>query len=827
MLPQHAFLVLAALYGRQISAQPRLTFPLNAQLPAVAVVDEVFSFTFSANTFLSGSDIVYSLENGPSWLHLEGTTRTLTGKPSEEDIGAVDFGLVAADSTGSATSDSSLVVIQRSSVAIRQDVIAERLGQAGEFSAPATLLLQPQSPFRLFFGPEVFEGVDSSTQYYASSDNNTPLPAWLAFDPALVAFIGTTPPLLTPQSSPQSFALNLVASQIAGFSQAALGFQISVTNHVLAFLQPVQRIELVPGKEVSIPPLVNQLMLDDSQLDKSRMTSASSNQPEWLRFDSEDLSFSGLSPEDFEDTSFRLSVGDDQDNLASIEIQLLVADRKDNGTEELSLGTVTATIGDFFSYVFGNTSSNNLTQEIDVSWETPESWLTFTKANLTLHGTVPMDTDEGDLDVSLAVLEDGRITAIGILTIMLTFSDLARPSMSSSAEPTKPPIAPTATATSLGSTHDQAANERKRDLVLMIALPLLGLLVICLLALMLWRRRQNGRATLHTPAPPSPMRQSSRTFSSGNIVVPADPEMRSLSEAFFEQLPSSPPPRVDLPWPLPDRPRNKFLSIVDEHDRDSPETRSSWDGMLMEAHGPGNYGLDAGPNEGSPSPGVTSRLLESRQSSTSPTKRTNTPMTETLLTERSGSFTTPRRFNGRRSSGLGHGAGSQRATMRQVPLSPLSETARTANTPFNPTSGAWTTPNYKVLQPNTSFIVPASTRKTSLASSESKYAAPRSESSSEQASAFERRAASRLSLSSVYDDDEWMTEGSTTATQSSSQHSRHPTGGNSSASNNIFAGHEAARQWPLQPALPSEASQGVSLRSQISERSQGNSLRFI
>lgn len=830
MLPCYASLVLAALCGKHASAQPRLTFPIDAQLPAVAVANEIFSFAFSADTFSSQLEIDYTLGDAPSWLQLEGITRTLTGRPSNKDVGNATIQIIATDSTGTATLDTTLVVLERRTLHTRQDLFAKRISQAGRYSAPSTLLLYPHSVLHLVFGPDVFEGADDSVHFYASSGNNTPLPAWLAFDPVAVAIFGTTPPLLTPQSSPQSFAFILAASQIAGFSQSVYNFEISVTNHVLAFLQPTQTITVAAGQKVSIPPLLPQLYLDGSPLDSSKMTDTSSNQPEWLQLNSEDLSFFGVSPDNPVDTHFRLTVADDQNNVASMEIQLLMASQQNSDTAEVFLGTVNATIGKYFNHSLVNTSISSSSDTIDIDMGTAQSWLSFAQTNLTLQGSVSPDSGEGDFNVTFSLLEDGHVVEIEYLTIMLVSDDSATASANPSTTNPVSSTLPTSTIPAPGDSPNQESDDRTRNLVLMILLPILAFLVLCLAGFMLCRRSWARAGAQEATSSAPPMHQRSRNSSSGNIVVQAIPEAESLSEALFEPLPSSPPPRIDLPWPLRDRPRNKLLSTAEEHDQDSPETRSSWDDMLMEIDTPLNYGSDAGSSQQFASPSAASRLLSSSERSKSPLHGMSTILAERQLMKDSTSFATPRRFDGRQASGLGHGIGSQRMTLRQVPLSSLSKTPGLLSTSLNPyqQNKSSTTPNYNVLHPNTSFTIQGkSTRKLSLASSESRYAAPRSGSSSAQSSRPERRASSYRSSSSVYEDDAWMTEGSAGAAESSSQHSGHIIGGQSLASADIFAGREAARQWPLVPALPRAASQGVSLKSQVSGRSQGDSLRFL
>lgn len=105
----------AAIYGTVVVAIPTIAFPLNSQVPPVARISEPFSYTFSISTFSSTLPITYNLSNGPSWLSLGSSTRTLFGTPSIADAGmgavtGISINITASNSSGSITDYATLVI---------------------------------------------------------------------------------------------------------------------------------------------------------------------------------------------------------------------------------------------------------------------------------------------------------------------------------------------------------------------------------------------------------------------------------------------------------------------------------------------------------------------------------------------------------------------------------------------------------------------------------------------------------------------------------------------------------------------------------------------
>src|SRR5271156_3638912 len=135
MTPKHR-VVLLFLVGAIIPlvhAIPQLSFPVNAQVPPLAVAAQPFSFTFSPSTFSYDTpSISYSITNStPSWLTFDPSTRTFGGIPQSSDVGTFSFSLTANDTTGSAVGDVTFIVVQDDGVTTGRDVESQLEGFGG------------------------------------------------------------------------------------------------------------------------------------------------------------------------------------------------------------------------------------------------------------------------------------------------------------------------------------------------------------------------------------------------------------------------------------------------------------------------------------------------------------------------------------------------------------------------------------------------------------------------------------------------------------------------------------------------------------------------
>jgi hypothetical protein len=292
-------------YFRHLTdAIPVITYPLNSQVPPVARLSRPFSYTFSSSTFYSDLPMTYTLSSAPSWLSLESSTRTLSGTPTANDVGvgtvtAFDVELTASDKSGSVKINSTFVISRNPAPAVSIP-LSSQLSSLGGFSAPSTLLLRPSTPFEFKFQPGTFSenGSNTGLYYYAVTSANTPLPSWLTFDANTLSFSGRTPIYASLIHSPRTFGLQIIASDVEGFSGSSISFEIEVVIHTLAFIVQNMAINATAGANMSFSGISGNLELDGQPTDISSLASITAQTPPWLDFDNSTLEFSGQFPID-------------------------------------------------------------------------------------------------------------------------------------------------------------------------------------------------------------------------------------------------------------------------------------------------------------------------------------------------------------------------------------------------------------------------------------------------------------------------------------------------------------------------------------------------
>jgi axial budding pattern protein 2 len=153
-------------------AIPQLSFPINAQVPPLAVVGQPFSFTFSLSTFSYYTpSLTYSISNNtPSWLTFDASTGTFGGTPASGDVGNFTFNLTAKDTSGSAVDNVNFIVVQDDGVTIGEDVKSQ-LGGFGGVDGNGGIVLNNEKGFSWQFSQDTFktDGVSIQTYYAVSA----------------------------------------------------------------------------------------------------------------------------------------------------------------------------------------------------------------------------------------------------------------------------------------------------------------------------------------------------------------------------------------------------------------------------------------------------------------------------------------------------------------------------------------------------------------------------------------------------------------------------------------------------------------------------------
>jgi axial budding pattern protein 2 len=485
------------------NANPVISFPLNSQVPPVARVSIPFSFTFSSSTFSSPLTMSYTLSSGPSWLSLDGATRTLFGTPEVGDIGqdsttGVVVGLTATDATGSTTLNATLVV----SGSLGPTIVilpSAQLFSMGMFSAPSTLLYHPSTPFKFSFDPNTFGPLDHSStfSYYAVTADNTPLPSWILFDGSSLSFNGQTPDYQSLIQPPQIFTIQLIASDVQGFAGVSLFFEIEVGIHLLAFKDAHLALNGTAGEEFSYNELLGNIQLDGKEVARASITSVMAELPSWLAIDDSTLRLSGTIPVDGGSANFSIQITDIYGNIAktlvSINIPLVIFNAP--------LIDLSVAAGRLFSFDLGAYISNISDTTITVQFAPLVKWISFDTTSFLVTGQVPLFTDALIIVVSLHAASKSRHTLdsrsfnVMISPAVPTYSSSSSsPSFFSSraisAQTTA--LTPTATETgSLGATQPLHPKHVDKKMIMMILIPIGTIIsgVILVLVSCWWRRR--------------------------------------------------------------------------------------------------------------------------------------------------------------------------------------------------------------------------------------------------------------------------------------------------------------------------------------------------
>jgi axial budding pattern protein 2 len=571
-----------------VDADPSLDFPVNAQVPPVARTSQPYIFVFSVSTFTStDGPISYSLSGQPSWLQLISGTRTFSGMPGPEHAGSAAFDLVASDSSGSTTTSVTLVVIASSGPGNGQPVLPQ-LSKAGPTSGPAALLLRPLQNFAFSFETETFSNTTPNTEFYAVSANNTPLPNWVQFDSASLGFSGICPPLVSPTAMPQIYGIRLVASDVAGFSEASVEFQLIVGYHILTSIDVTQQIHITAEQKFASDHFRKTLTLDGQSVADSNLGSVTSNAPGWVDFDPGTISLIGIAPSAVKSTNVTIIVTDIYGDVLNIVVELIVA----LASSALFTDTIpdaNATAGQSFSYTVNASLLRDGNVELSADLGSSSTWLEFSTQNRTFHGTVPKNfharTETITLTASEGTAKDESSFVIDIAAVERSSSSPAKTTTS------------TQTTTSIATASTSSAEPRPESgqplmsnsniakIVLATVLPaVLIALTICLI--LCWRRRRS--------------RQRQRRHSASQEAV-VRPEVRSTPEPEVLEIPLVPrtpgrsprrstpsqPPQIELPW-APDSMRTS-KDRMSKRLRAKPVSQetTTWGDFVVAGIGPG------------------------------------------------------------------------------------------------------------------------------------------------------------------------------------------------------------------------------------------------
>lgn len=495
-------------------AEPAPSYPFNAQLPPVARIDRLFSYSFSPNTFTSSSNITYSLGHHPNWLSIEKGSRRLYGTPKDEDIPAGDvigqqFDLIATDGIGSTSMNATLVISRNSPPSIKIPV-SQQMDSLGSFSAPSSLLSYPSTEFRYTFDQSTF-GAGHNFSYYASTNDSTPLPAWITFDQQKLTFSGRTPAFESLVQPPQKFDFSLIASDVVGFSEAVLSFAIVVGSHKLTTNHPVIRLNATRGSKISFDGLANGIQLDNTAVKSSSLDLSTENMPSWLSFDPTTLLLQGTPTSNDESASFKIIIHDSFADVLNIHVQADVG----TGLFQSNLKRdIEIQPGDEFSLDLSSYLRDPKDIDLKVDLDPEPGWLHVD--GLKISGNAPK-TAKGKFKISIKATSKST---------GLSGSEVLQAAFLSPDKATSSPTSDTSNSTRPAGMNSEDAPSRRlntTDILLATILPVLFLTFTIMLIVCVMRRRQHRRTYIssakHRPKISDPIRYTQRNNESDEETI--------------------------------------------------------------------------------------------------------------------------------------------------------------------------------------------------------------------------------------------------------------------------------------------------------------------
>ncbi len=287
---------------------------LDDQLPAVARVNQPYSWTFSSDTFCStDGSLNYSSSALPAWLTFDPEQRTFSGTPSANDTGYPDITVTAHGSGSSVSSRFSICVTDTPPAdaqsahlaavrAEQQLALVDLFLQAGSaIGTPAPTLRVPRKwSFSVGLESDTYVLPDGRDVFYELRlANGSSIPDYLTFNSKTITLDGVVPPP-DQVTQPLELDFNLHVSDQEGYTAATLPFTVVLADHELSAVRdslPTINVTTADEFLVSLlsPADFTGILVDGDNIQPSNISSllVDVSGYDWLHFDPPSRTLSG------------------------------------------------------------------------------------------------------------------------------------------------------------------------------------------------------------------------------------------------------------------------------------------------------------------------------------------------------------------------------------------------------------------------------------------------------------------------------------------------------------------------------------------------------
>ena len=400
-----------------VPGAPVLSVPIPDQ---GASEDAEFQFQVPVGTFTDTHELTWSVASGdgsdlPTWLRFEPATRTLSGTPTDADVGSLPITVTATDTTG--LTGRATFTLTVGNVNDPPEAVTPIPDQDATEDGPWTAVL----PEDAFTDADLDSG-DVLTWSVASGDG-ADLPTWLRFEPATRTLSGTPT-----DADVGSLPITVTATDKKGAS-ANTGFTISIArlNHPPTVGTAIPDQKAIQDQEVSFTFPGDTFAEQDADdlLAYDAVQKDGTPLPSWLGFAGSDRRFQGV-PRDFDVGTLVISVTamDKAGATASTDFALeiinvddppsLVSRIPDQTTDQDQPFTSTLS-EDAFIDPDSDTGDTLRLRAVGPDGGDLPQWLTFDPDTRTFSGT-PRDADAGNLVVTVVATDIAGIEASGSFT---------------------------------------------------------------------------------------------------------------------------------------------------------------------------------------------------------------------------------------------------------------------------------------------------------------------------------------------------------------------------------------------------------------------------
>lgn len=487
-------------------------FPFNEQLPNIGRVNKDYSFTIANTTYKSNSDgvISYQVENLPSWLSFDSSSRTFTGKPQESDVGLFEITLIGTDSTDQSQLSNNYTMMVSNDTGLyltSQALLYSELSKSGQTNGNGGLVVKPGDKIKIQFEKNLFKSYSSSDRpiiaYYGRSADRSSLPNWIYFDGDTLTFSGTVPYVTSENAPSIDYSFSFIASDYYGFAGAEGKFKIVVGGHQLS--TSMNETNIVNGTigskiDESIP-ILSDVFLDGQPISKENISDIyDQDLPNYATFDKNNFTITGTFPNTSTTDNFTIVVKDIYGNSVELPYSFDVV----NSIFTIdSLKDVNATRGQYFQYQILKsyfTDAEDTKVTVDFGSGTNSDWLQYHDSNMTLSGITPKNFNSLKVEINAESNSDKesksfQIKGVDKKIVSSSSSSLSTSSSSSAASATASASSSFGSSESSSSpiAHKKSNKNKALAIGLGVGIPVFLILVAALILLCCCLKRRKNK----------------------------------------------------------------------------------------------------------------------------------------------------------------------------------------------------------------------------------------------------------------------------------------------------------------------------------------------